>query len=286
MGLVIGVSFYCLVPIGKREPGFHRMILSLSCNTRCMADAAASSQQTIEALLDLSERDALPLARAFVQQRDQHGAVVPGPLSMFVRYRRFMALQQYLLFHAVASGGSFDVARDSRIWARAMDMDPRRASARAAVSKNWAWLEEHKLVRRARRGRLVNVTLLRDDGSGRPYDGHPWQRREPYSKLPYAFWRSEWHRKLDLASTAVLLIALSLDRRFLLPGDRVHAWYGISSATLTKGLRGLRVNDLISVKRDRRLAPLAPEGYTWEHRYTLSPPFHSTKRRRSKEGGK
>jgi hypothetical protein len=251
-----------------------------------MASATATSQQTIEALLELSDRDAVPLERTFVQQRDEHRGAVPGPLSAFVRYRRFATLQQYLLLHAIASGGAFDVARDSRIWARAMDMDPRRPSARAAISKNWAWLEEQRLIRRARRGRLVSVTLLRDDGSGRPYEGHPWQRRAPYLKLPYAYWRSEWHRRLDLASTAVLLIALSLDNGFLLPGDHVQSWYGISSATLTKGLRGLRTQGLITVKRDRRISPLAPEGYTWEHRYTLAPPFHSATRSSQAQAGR
>lgn len=251
-----------------------------------MASAVATSQQTIEALLDLSDRDALPLARSFVQQRNEQGDNVPGPLSAFVRYRRFMALQQYLLFHAVASGGAYDVARDSRVWARAMDMNPSHASARAAVSKNWAWLERQRLVHRARRGRLVSITVLRDDGTGRPYEGHPWQRREPYLKLPYAYWRGEWHRRLDLPSTAVLLIGLSLGRGFLLPGDHVQSWYGISSATLTKGLRGLRRHGLVSVKRDRRISPLAPEGYTWEHRYTLAPPFHTPTRARAPGAGR
>jgi hypothetical protein len=251
-----------------------------------VASPTATSQQTIEALLELSDRDALPLERTFVQRRGEHGEVAPGPLSAFVRTRRFATLQQYLLLHAVASGGGFDVARDSRIWARAMDMDPRRASARAAISKSWAWLEEQKLIQRVRCGRLVSVTLLRDDGSGRPYDGHPWQRRAPYLKLPYAYWRAEWHRRLDLASTAVLLIALSLDNGFLLPGDHVRSWYGISGATLTKGLRGLRSHGLIAVKRDRRISPLAPEGYRWEYRYTLAPPFHSPNRPRRSRGGK
>lgn len=251
-----------------------------------MASATATSQQTVEALLELSDRDALPLERTFVQQRGEHGEVVPGPLSAFVCTRRFTTLQQYLLLHSVASGGAFDVARDSRVWARAMDMDPKRASARAAVSKNWAWLEGQNLIRRERHGRLVSVTLLRDDGSSRPYDGHPWQRRAPYFKLPYAYWRSEWHRRLDLASTAVLLIGLSLGKGFLLPGDQVQSWYGISAATLTKGLRGLRTHGLLTVKRDRRISPLAPAGYTWEHRYTLAPPFHAPSRADRSQGSR
>jgi hypothetical protein len=251
-----------------------------------VAGAIATSQETIEALLRVSDRDALPLERAFVQQRDGNGSRLPGPLSAFVRYRRFMALQQYLLLHAVASGGSFDVTRDSRIWARALDLDPRHASSRAAVSKNWAWLEDRQLIRRARRGRLSSVTILRDDASGRPYEGHPWQHGVPYFKLPYAYWRSEWHRRLDLASTTVLLIGLSLGRGFLLPAQRVQSWYGISSTTLTKGLKGLRRHGLVTVKRDRRTSPLAPEGYTWEHRYTLAPPFHASSGRRARSEGR
>ena len=48
----------------------------------------------------------------------------------------------------------------------------------------------------------------------------------------------------------MLLIGLSLNDGFVLPGDQVKKWYGISSSTLTKGLGGLRKSGLLAVKRD------------------------------------
>lgn len=163
-----------------------------------------------------------------------------------------------------------------------MSLSPRHDSARSAISKNWAWLERAGLITRSRRGRLSEITLLRDDGSGAPY-AHPAERREPYFKLPYDFWLNDWHRHLDLASTAVLLIALSLRDGFVLPGERVQAWYGISSSTLTKGFGGLRRHGLLDVRRDQKAAPLAPEGHTWEYSYTLKAPF-GPKGRRARRG--
>ncbi len=244
-----------------------------------MARKSASTDETIAKLLELSGRDHLPLARAFVQRRDARGKPVPGPLAKIMTAGHDRGLHQYLLLHAAASAAPWSVARDSRIWARALALDPGQVSARSAISKNWAWLERAQLISRARRGRLSEVTLLRDDGSGDSYDRHPHGRNERYFKLPYAFWTEGWYRKLDLSSIGILLIGLSLNDGFVLPGDQVQTWYGISSTTLTKGLAGLRRQGLLDVRRDHKIAPLAPEGYTWEHTYTLKPPFGPRGRR-------
>lgn len=233
----------------------------------------ATSQQTIEKLLQLSGRPHVPLSKSFLQGRGRGGGPIPGPLSAFVTAGHGRALQQYLLVHAAASADPWSVARDSRVWARAMSLDPKRASSRAAISKNWAWIEGVGLIERGRRGRLSEITLLRDDGSGEPYDDHPAKRREPFFKLPHAFWLDEWHRQLDLAAVAVLLIGLSLNDGFRLPGDHVQAWYGMSPSTLTKGLSALRRTGLLRVERNQKVAALAPEGHTWEYLYTLQPPF-------------
>lgn len=81
----------------------------------------------------------------------------------------------------------------------------------------------------------------------------------------------------------MLLIALSLNDGFVLPGEYVQAWYGISSSTLTKGLGGLRRHGLLDVRRNQKAAPLAPEGHTWEYTYTLHAPF-GPKGRRARRG--
>ena len=233
----------------------------------------ATAQQTIEALLEGSNREVLPLSYRFMQHRDEQNRGVPGPLAGFVGAHNLRGLHLYLLAHAAASGGGFEVTRDSRVWARALGLVEEKESSRAAVSKAWAWLERAQLVERERRGRLAQITLLNDDGSGTPYS-HPYDQGVPYIALPYAFWRDGFHEKLDLASLAVLMIGMSLGKRFILPQSHVRRWYGISPGTLSKGLKRLRDLDLLEVKRDTEPAPLAPEGFRTVYRYTTLEPFH------------
>jgi hypothetical protein len=235
-------------------------------------NSATAKENTVAALLDSARRDHLPLSHSFLQTKTRAGNPRPSVVAAFVRTGAERPMAQYLLFHAAASGTDYGVARDSRVWARALGLDHALAASRIAVSKNWAWLERQNLIRRERRGRLSKVILLRDDGSGRAYK-HPAKLRQPYLQLPYAFWREGWDAKLDLSSITFLLIALSLGDGFILPHSQVKSWYGISPSTLTKGITGLRRHNLLDVRRDQKDAPLAPEGYTWEHSYTLKPPF-------------
>jgi hypothetical protein len=232
----------------------------------------ATQQTTIEALLDSSGRDNLPLAHLFVQHRDPKDRGRPGPLSWFVEAHHERGLQQYLLAHAVASGGDWGVVYDSRIWARALGLSEQHASSRNAVSRTWRWLERHSLITRSRKGRLSKITLLYDDGSGRGYV-HPNDRGDRYLKLPYAYWRDEWYRKLDLSALAVLLIALSLPKSFPLPMERVPEWYGMSTTTFQKGARALRRHGLLKHWYMQEARPLAPEGFTRVNYYELEAPF-------------
>ena len=243
----------------------------------------ANTQQTIEALLQASKRDLLPLSYRFVQHRTNEDKGVAGPLAAFVGSHNLRGLHQYLLAHAAASGGDFEVTRDSRVWARALALDEEKASSRAAVSKGWSWLEQKKLIRRGRRGRLSQITLLNDDGSGAQYR-HPADLNQPYLALPYAFWRHGWHERLDLAATAVLLIGMTLRPGFILPQSHVKEWYGISPTTLSKGINGLRKADLLAVKRDTEIAPLAPQGFRFVYHYTVLKPFDRRPSGRKKVG--
>lgn len=244
-----------------------------TCNAaRVTKIKRATAEQTIEALLQASKRDLLPLSYRFVQHRTKQDKGVAGPLASFVSAHNLRGLHQYLLAHASASGGEFEVTRDSRIWARALALDEEKASSQAAVSKGWSWLEQKKLIRRGRRGRLSKITLLSDDASGAPYR-HPADLGEPYLALPYVFWRQKWHERLDLSATAVLLIGMTLRPGFILPQSHVQEWYGISPTTLSKGIKGLRNANLLAVKRDTEVAPLAPKGFRFVYHYTVLKPF-------------
>ena len=246
-----------------------------------MAANQATSQTTIEALLENSQRDHLPLAHLFVQHRDGDDRGIPGPLFWFVRAHHERGLHQYLLAHAGASGGAWDIAYDSRVWARALGLSANHPSSRNAVSRNWAWLERHSLITRRRIGRISQVTLLYDDASGRKYI-HPNDRDDRYLTLPYAFWRDHWHRQLDLASLAVLLIARSLPKTFSLPMERVPDWYGVSTSTFQSGVKTLKRHGLLKAWFELEPRPLLPEGFTRVNRYELQGAFAQPARKARK----
>ena len=75
----------------------------------------------------------------------------------------------------------------------------------------------------------------------------------------------------------MLLIALSLRSGFVLPVDRVKAWYGISRDTAGRGLHTLRENRLLFAHDERKKAPLAPDGFTQERHYYLQTPFRTAR---------
>jgi hypothetical protein len=127
---------------------------------------SVGQRETIEALLARAGRDAVPIRRSFVQAPGRGGGA--GPLAAFVRQRRARTLDLYLLLHAVASAPPYDARFPAAVWARAMGIGD-QAGAESAVSKSWAWLEGQRLISSRRRGRLREVTLRSEDGSGQSY---------------------------------------------------------------------------------------------------------------------
>jgi hypothetical protein len=241
-------------------------------------------RETIEALLERSGRDYVPLRRSLVQRGPRGGGA--GPLAQFVRQRRGRALDLYLLAHAVASAPPYDVTFPAAVWVRALALTP-STSSETMVSKTWTWLEQQRLVKTQRRGRLREVVLLYEDGSGRPYR-HPGEQgaedRGHYFKLPHAYWQGNFHNRIGLPAKAVLLIALSLRDDFLLPTERGAQWYGLSRDTVRKGLRDLRLLGLLAMREERKAAPLSAIGYTIERRYTLRDPFRREPQERAAAG--
>jgi hypothetical protein len=237
----------------------------------------ASAQQTLAALLNRSHREALPLRRSFLQARRKGGGA--APLAKFVRLRRELALEMWLLAHAVASAPPWDVALAASVWARALDLEP-GPSTRVRISENWRWLEDVGLITRARRGRLVAVTLLEEGGSGEPYR-HPAEAGGDYFNVPHSYWLLGLHHGLSLPAKAVLLIAWSQRPGFILPVDHGARWYGLSPATVQRGIRDLVDRGLLLVHQVRKVAPLAPGGWSSDRHFYLAGPFehlHQTPR--------
>jgi len=248
---------------------------------------AATADQTVDEIT-AARQQSTPLRRSFLQQSTPAGPV-PGPLQGFVTNGDHRGLLLYLLALAKASAKPWDTALAAAVWARALGMElPETATATSAVSKAWKRLEDRDLIRRGRYKRKAHICILKEDGSGDPYEP-PGQAKEPYLKLPNAFWQqgpdeNRWYRVLSLAEVAMLLIALSLSDDFRLPAEEVPGWYGISADTAGRGLRGLSDRGLLEMRKHYKTAPLSPTGYTADNLYTLQQPFgplgRSQRRRR------
>lgn len=232
------------------------------------SEEKASSRETVEAILERSNRDFVPIRRSFVQASGHGGGA--GPLARFVNQRRGRALDLYLLCHAVASSPPYDASFASQVWARALGIEGKSGSS-SAISRSWTWLEDEQLIASVRRGRRKVVTLLKEDGSGEAYS-HPG-RQGRYLKLPYAYWRGNFHNRIGLPAKAVLLIALSQRPSFVLPAEQGANWYGISRETIQRGLRTLRTLGLLEGTPRTKKAPLSPLGITREMHYSLKEPF-------------
>jgi hypothetical protein len=241
----------------------------------------ATTAETVDEFVQRSARTArgVPLRLSFLQTMSRDRIAAPGPLSEFVSTGDQRALVLYLLVLTKASSTPWNVHLPSPVWARLLGLDlPLSKSAMSTVSKTWLRLERRHLIQRNRFGRMADITVLREDGSGAAYET-PGNVRERYLRVPLSLWTSgptddrRWYLELTLPELAVLLIALSLGDEFRLPAEEAFSWYGISADTASRGTQGLRERGLLDVKKIYKTAPLSAVGYTAEHRYTLQIPF-------------
>ncbi len=236
----------------------------------------ATTFDTIDSIAQVSRRHgSFPLRRDFIQQKEGRKAIA-APLANFVSAGDKTALLLYLLALTKASHEPWNVSLHSAVWARALGLpDPTETTARGRVSKAWTRLVERKLVARSRRNRQAEITLLMEDGSGKPYS----PPKNHYIKIPLELWtdgpdpESRWYLDLSLPELSFLIIALSNLDQFALPVERGPDYYHISADTLLRGSQGLRRKQLLSTRRHSIKAPLAPEGFAFEHLYTLKAPF-------------
>lgn len=229
----------------------------------------ATPIETQMALLNKSARQTreVPVQRAFVQAGERRHPI-PAPLSRFVSHHDGTALRGYLLALAGASAAPFDIKQPAEVWARALRIDP------VGVSKMWARLERLGLIERRREGRRAVIRILREDGSGLPYN-HPYllDPPRPYLKIPFHYWESGLEDRLSLAGRAVFLIALNHRGWFTMPAEKAPDFYGISPDTWERGVDALRHQEVITSTSVYKAAPLAPKGYTRQLAYRLLPPY-------------
>lgn len=230
----------------------------------------ATPDETLADLLERSGRANVPIRRTFLRRVNG----TPGPLATFVSGRRDLAFDLYLLLHAGASGGEWDVRQPAMSWARMLDI-PQTGASETTVSRNWSWIEGQKLIRSERDHRVRKLSLLLEDGSGLPFERADGRNRG-FFKLPYVYFTQRIHQQLKLPGKAALLICLAQKMLFTLPTERAAKWYGISADTLERGLAELRKLDLVDSKPVKRKAPRTRFGYTLAAEYRLLEPFGRT----------
>jgi hypothetical protein len=214
---------------------------------------------------------AVPLRVEFLHPAVRGGG--SGPLAELVKHRRRVALDLLLLAHAAwplrTSNG---LLASAAAWARAVGVEQDNGT-RALISRSWSWLEQQRLVATSSQGRLRAVEILREDGSGRPWQ-HPFDEHEPYLQLPHAYWFGGFAGDLSLPAKAMLLIGASLQsgRRpyFEFPISRGASWYGLTERTVRTGLRELQEQRLLRTWAEVRETDRSPVGSTLDRRYRLN----------------
>jgi hypothetical protein len=231
----------------------------------------ATGRDTRTEILRRSIRANVPLRKTFVQA-PRTAASRHGPLKEFVTGRDLRGLKAYLLIVAACSSGTdgWTTKHDSAVWARMMDID-RTATEQAARTGAWRALrrlQERNLITCARSGTMITVTLLREDGSGDPYE-RPLGRTEEdlYLQIPATFWTKGYDEMTDLPSLALLLVVLREKNWSKFPAEKAPEWYGWSADTHERGLKKLLGLGLVERRPEFTKAPLAPSGFTMAYQY-------------------
>lgn len=243
-------------------------------------EAPANEDETRSFLLTRSRRGFAPIPKYFIQNPNRTLTDRSAPLAEFVRNGDLRGLRALLFLHAIISNGGGDNGWSTTlplsVWARVFDTT-KTASGRSSstsATKILTRLVDRALVKRTRSGRAraITVTLLRPDGSGQPYT-RPDGKVDKFIKLSERFWIDGWHEDLDMAATAMLLVALHEKPAFELPTEHMPAWYGWSADTAERGLKTLRQAGLLMVDKRTKKAPLSPTGATEVNIYTLAGAF-------------
>jgi len=228
-------------------------------------------------LLTQSKRAYAPIPNMFVQNPNQNLRDRSALLASFVRRRDIRGLQMYLLLNAIISSGDkgWYAAKPLEVWARAIGATEfaQGKSANTATSKILGRLAELKLIEKTREGGMVKVTLLRPDGSGKPYTRPSAGNTDKFFNLSNKYWTEGWHRKLSPAATAMLLVALHEKPGFDLVSERAPAWYGISADTVERGFKELKEHGLLRVVPGYRSESQVEGGIVKFNRYWVQEPF-------------
>lgn len=238
---------------------------------RDMQMNTATGRDTRTAVLKKSIRANVPLRKTFVQA--PRGAVSRhGPLKEFVTGRDLRGLKAYLMIVAACSNGTsgWSTTHDSAVWARMMDIFETATdqSARTGAWRTLRRLEKRRLITCQRSGTMITATLLREDGSGEPYDRPRGETEENrFLQIPATFWTKGYDEALDLPGLALLLVVAREKNWSPFPAEKAREWYGWSADTHERGLKKLLELGLVERREEYKKAPLSPLGVTMAYQY-------------------
>jgi hypothetical protein len=184
--------------------------------------------------------------------------------------------------HAMASAPPWNCRLPSEAWVGALGLADNAAiaSAKTAVSKTMRRLEERQLITRERSRRLSDIVLLKEDGSGEPYE-RPNGADDRWLQLPHAYWLDGYYTSLHLPAKVMLLIALFQPDGFPLAYDRAPSGYGVSADSAEEGVRELRRNKLLTAESVWVNAPRSATGWTDHVEYRLQGAFSREERKKA-----
>ncbi|MFJ8607330.1 hypothetical protein ACIRH0_09090 [Streptomyces sp. NPDC093675] len=252
-----------------------------------MVQRVMTREESIEYLLRRSGRkdEVFPIRREFVQKSHIKSlpgdpSTGPGPLSKLLRAPH--ALELLLLVYAVTTGRDFGVTERSQLWARAAGIYMRPdKGASVAVSRQWEHLEKLGLIERRQHGRFKRIVKRHEIGQVAgitlPYSVPTGAKSDVYFRVPFAYWREDWHLKLNMPGKAVLLAAMSRRKEtFTLPQDTRGAQaLGLSRHTMARGIEELLKHELlVKMGPDEVVDGRAMRGFEWVHTYQLTKPFN------------
>lgn len=178
-------------------------------------------------------------------------------------------------------------------WIRFLTCDAQKGAAPLtwtpqSLSHAWGTLQDLNLIERPRKGRLIAVRPMREDGAGVTYKA-PQGTGDPYFTLPHEFWTEQLHGTLSWPALAVLLILLKETNNTKvaeLPIARAQRFYGIGRTSAEKGLLELQSRGLL-LSRERMVKDAdAPKGRRRASLHTLVGAFSTTNRERLRAAAK
>lgn len=243
----------------------------------------ASSHDTRESYLTRAKSSYAKIRHVFVQLPPTGGkGSQPSMLPQLKRNHRAAVLYLALLSNWPWLRRQAEPL-PAATWIRFLRSDQPNALTWTPQSLSHAWgvLEDLNLVMRPRKGRLLNIRPLKEDGSGEEYFSPTGTGGDSYFVLPKQFWLDQHHGILGWPEFAVLLILLKETGRnpvTELAIDRAQRYYGISRTTAEAGLSGLRDQALL-MSNERRVTDVDhPEGRRLTSLHRLVGPY-STKAR-------